>query len=79
MRKETAMMLCPMDDLALQCKEALRDTWDAIDAVVLNNQARVLAAFAANKISQNHMYPSTGYGYQDMGRDGLDALYKDVF
>ncbi len=79
MPKETPMMLSLQDDLVSRCKKTLRDAWDTIDATVLCNQAKVLAAFTANRISQNHMSPSTGYGYQDMGRDGLDALYKDVF
>ncbi len=67
------------NDLVKQCKAKVSCIWEQIDATVLSNQARVLDAFIANKISQNHMAPSTGYGYQDMGREGLDSLYKDVF
>ncbi len=66
-------------DLIKRCKAELNPIWDEIDTTVLLNQKKVLDAFVANRISLNHMAPSTGYGYQDMGRDGLDSLYKDVF
>ncbi|HHU63541.1 MAG TPA: hypothetical protein GXZ32_04960 [Clostridiales bacterium] len=50
-----------------------------IDDVVLYNQAKVLTAFQQNKIGQRHMTLSTGYGYDDIGRDGLEQLYACVF
>ncbi|MBC1251792.1 aminotransferase class I/II-fold pyridoxal phosphate-dependent enzyme [Listeria welshimeri] len=43
------------------------------------NQAKVLDAFQENKVSDFHFNPSTGYGYDDEGRDTLERVYADVF
>lgn len=41
--------------------------------------AKVLNAFAENKVSESCFYGSTGYGYGDIGRDVLDKVYASVF
>lgn len=51
----------------------------AIDEQVLFNQKKVLDAFRREKISEEELNGSTGYGYDDTGRDALDAVYADVF
>lgn len=43
------------------------------------NQRRVLQAFKNNRISDSHFYSTTGYGYDDMGREALEAVYAEVF
>ncbi|TFE02851.1 aminotransferase class I/II-fold pyridoxal phosphate-dependent enzyme [Jeotgalibacillus salarius] len=43
------------------------------------NQLKVLNAFKKNKISDSHFNPTTGYGYDDHGRDALEAVYADTF
>jgi cystathionine beta-lyase family protein involved in aluminum resistance len=43
------------------------------------NQRRVLEAFKNNRISDSHFFSTTGYGYDDMGRESLEAVYADVF
>lgn len=50
-----------------------------IDEQVLFNQKKVLDAFRKEKISEEELNGSTGYGYDDSGRDALDAVYADVF
>ncbi|GAB7388373.1 methionine gamma-lyase family protein [Bacillaceae bacterium] len=50
-----------------------------IDALVDFNQLKVLRAFQAHHVSEFHFAPSTGYGYNDAGRDTLEAIYSDVF
>ncbi|MCW1928255.1 methionine gamma-lyase family protein [Bhargavaea beijingensis] len=50
-----------------------------IDEVALANQAKVLAAFKENRVSDHHMNPSTGYGYDDEGRDVLERVYATAF
>ena len=50
-----------------------------IDRVALANQAKVLDAFRRNNVSERHLKGSTGYGYGDIGRDTLCAVYADVF
>ena len=43
------------------------------------NSVKVLSAFNKHKICEAHFYPTTGYGYDDNGRDTLDMVYADVF
>ncbi|AEH48465.1 aminotransferase class I/II-fold pyridoxal phosphate-dependent enzyme [Parageobacillus thermoglucosidasius] len=43
------------------------------------NQYRVLDSFRRHKVSDSHFIPSTGYGYDDIGRDTLEQIYADVF
>ena len=43
------------------------------------NQLKVMKAFSDNRVSERHFVPTTGYGYDDDGRDTLDAIYADVF
>ncbi|MHC9532522.1 methionine gamma-lyase family protein [Dellaglioa sp. BT-FLS60] len=50
-----------------------------IDEQVLFNQQKVLEAFKKNNVSETYFAGSTGYGYDDIGRDGLDRIYADVF
>ncbi|MGG5253689.1 aminotransferase class I/II-fold pyridoxal phosphate-dependent enzyme [Neobacillus sp. SM06] len=44
-----------------------------------SNQFRVLQSFQKHKVSDSHFIPSTGYGYDDSGRDTLEKIYADVF
>ena len=57
----------------------LRDRFDAIDQIAEYNQAKVLAAFRKNRVSATCFAASTGYGYNDEGRDKLEQVYADVF
>ncbi|WP_084822481.1 MULTISPECIES: methionine gamma-lyase family protein [Oceanobacillus] len=43
------------------------------------NQKRVLNAFRHHRISDTHLQGTTGYGYDDIGRDSLEAVYAEVF
>ncbi|WP_163192671.1 aminotransferase class I/II-fold pyridoxal phosphate-dependent enzyme [Clostridium thermarum] len=49
------------------------------DEVREYNQAKVLAAFQEERISDSHFTNSTGYGYGDIGRDALDRVYARIF
>jgi cystathionine beta-lyase family protein involved in aluminum resistance len=49
------------------------------DAVALLNTQKVLQAFHKHRLSDSHFAPSTGYGYNDPGREVLDAVFADVF
>ena len=57
----------------------LKDRFDAIDKTAEYNQAKVLAAFRKNRVSATCFAASTGYGYNDEGRDKLEQVYADVF
>jgi len=59
--------------------EKLRERFDAIDKVAEYNQAKVLRAMQKNKVSAACFVGTTGYGYDDFGRDNLERVYADVF
>ena len=59
--------------------EALRDRFAAIDAIAEYNQAKVLSAMQRNRVSAACFAATTGYGYDDLGRDTLEKVYADVF
>ncbi|MCF1783830.1 methionine gamma-lyase family protein [Lactobacillus mulieris] len=50
-----------------------------IDEQVLHNQQRVLELFRKHRVGEEDLVPSTGYGYDDIGRDKLEAIYADYF
>lgn len=49
------------------------------DQIAEENQAKVLSSFQKNQVSDQHFQLSTGYGYDDEGRDTLERVYADVF
>jgi cystathionine beta-lyase family protein involved in aluminum resistance len=51
----------------------------AIDERIESNQFRVLRSYQKHRVSDSHFIPSTGYGYDDIGRDTLELIYSDVF
>lgn len=59
--------------------EHLKDRFEKIDKIAEHNQAKVIAAMQKNKVSAACFAATTGYGYDDMGRDTLERVYADVF
>ncbi len=57
----------------------LRERFDAIDQTAEYNQAKVLAAFQKNRVDAACFAATTGYGYNDVGREKLELVYADVF
>ncbi len=62
-----------------QVLEQLEERFKAIDRRAEYNQAKVLAAMQRSRIGANHFAATTGYGYNDEGRDRLEQVYADVF
>ena len=58
---------------------ALRPRFEEIDSVAEHNQAKVLLAMQKNRVNAAHFAATTGYGYDDEGRDNLERVYADVF
>lgn len=58
---------------------ALADRFAAIDRTAEICQMKVIAAMQKNRVSTECFETSTGYGYNDLGRDTLEAVYADVF
>ena len=57
----------------------LKERFNHIDLVAEYNQAKVLAAMQKNRVSAACFAATTGYGYDDFGRDNLERVYADVF
>ena len=58
---------------------SLAERFKSIEQTALYNQEKVLDGFKNNRIALRHFAGTTGYGYDDTGRDTLCALYTDVF
>lgn len=65
--------------IGAQAQSELAQQFERIDAIAEQNTQKVLAAFQAHKVSEAHFQGSTGYGYDDLGRDALGAIYADIF
>lgn len=58
--------------------ERARPDFQRIDEITEYNQLKVLSAFIRHGVSESHFVSSTGYGYDDRGRDTLDRVFADV-
>ena len=59
-------------------EEKCRDAFKRVDQTARITSERVLNAFQKNRISARHFAPTEGYGYDDTGRDALDAVFADA-
>ncbi len=59
--------------------ESLKERFAAIDAVAEYNQAKVVHAMQECKVSEACLLGTTGYGYNDLGRDTLEEVYAHIF
>ena len=57
----------------------LKERFDKIDDIAEINQLKVLRALQKNQVSEACLHGTTGYGYNDMGREKLEAVYADIF
>ena len=64
---------------AKRIEASIGEALSAIDHLADRNQAKVLQAFSQEQIADTHLFGSTGYGYDDRGREKLDALFARVF
>ncbi len=61
------------------CENRLSEQFARLDQIALDNQRKVLDAFKKEEIQARHLVGTSGYGYDDIGRDALCKLYADVF
>ena len=66
-------------DIVREAENVSKDYFKRADEIALFNQAKILKAFSDNRISEAHFNPTTGYGYNDIGRDAIDAVMAQVF
>ena len=59
--------------------QSLEERFKRVDEIAEINQLKVLKAMQKNKVSDIHFAASSGYGYNDLGRDTLEGVYADVF
>ena len=69
----------PVLNFAESILTGLQGRFAAIDGIAEANQLKVIAAMQKNKLAANHFNLSTGYGYDDEGRDTLERVYADCF
>ena len=62
-----------------QAQQALTDQFARIDRIAEFNTQKVLSAFQTHKVSETFFHGTTGYGYDDLGRDTLGKIYADIF
>ena len=65
--------------LAKTADEAVSSVYDRIDEVKTYNQLRILEVFRKHKFSEVHFGSTTGYGYDDIGREKLEAMFAEIF
>jgi len=64
--------------IALKAEEAASAVFGRLEAIREENQLKVLEAFRKYKFSEPHMGATTGYGYDDMGREKIEEIFADV-
>lgn len=66
-------------DFCIEEEKKIEGKFQEIEKVAEINQYKVLKAMQKNKLSDVHFSATTGYGYNDLGRDTLESIYADVF
>ena len=66
-------------NLVNSCEKELVDIYNKIDKICEYNSIKVLNAFHKNNLNESHFNSSTGYGYNDLGREVIEDIYKDIF
>lgn len=61
-----------------KCENELKNQFDEIDSVSALNHAKVLKAFQDFNVSETFFNTSTGYGYDDFGRDNIEKIFAKV-
>ena len=69
----------PVLRLGEEVLSSLAPRFERIDRIAEYNQMKVLSAFRKNRVGEMHFQATTGYGYNDSGRDTLERVYADTF
>ena len=65
--------------LGREVENSLKERFEKIDETAEYNQLKVLSAMQKNRVAEAHFSGSTGYGYNDLGREALERVYADIF
>ena len=66
-------------DFGQRIEESLKERFEAIDETAQYNQLKVIQGMQKNRVSDIHFAATTGYGYNDLGRDTLEDVYASIF
>lgn len=66
-------------DFVNKCENSLKDIFKEIDDMELINSKKVLDAFHKFNLNENDLNGTTGYGYNDIGRDKIESIFSDIF
>lgn len=66
-------------ELAHQAETEIRPQFERIDRIAMINTRKVMTAFQDNRVSDSCFAGTSGYGYDDVGREVLDKVYAQVF
>ena len=65
-------------ELINSCENDCLEEFKKLDDICLKNSIKVLSGFHKNRINESHFNSTTGYGYNDLGRDAIEEVFKDV-
>lgn len=65
--------------LVNDCDKELEDKFSEIDKLCDYNSLRVLSSFHKHEVTESHFNSTTGYGYNDLGRDTIEKIFADIF
>ena len=66
-------------EMAAQAEKALKEQFARVDTIAQRNAEKVLEAFQEKRVAEAYFSGTTGYGYDDLGRDKLDEIYAQIF
>lgn len=67
------------DGIVSECEKRIKTIFDEIDNIAYQNSIKVLNAFKENNINTSHFMSTTGYGYDDIGRDAIEKVFASIF
>ena len=65
-------------ELVNKCEKKCLEEFNKIDEMCTKNSLKVLSSFKKNEITESCFNETTGYGYNDLGRDKIECIFKDV-
>ena len=66
-------------DLVNESEKEVREQFYKVEKICEKNSLKVLTAFQKNELAEVHFNETTGYGYDDIGRETIEKIYKDIF
>lgn len=71
--------MCNITKLVEESEKEIKDELEKTDQICFFNSKKVLEAFNKENVSEYHFNSTTGYGYNDLGRDVIEKVYSDIF